>query len=1144
MIEVQQIADFLNTELNNIGKSQGYNFDIKAEVGKRTNENAIYGIVSTTKADARVDENVDYVFAVELSVPSAQSNENVINVEKIIGEFKNKFHMKNRAFGGGQGTLLISLATPKDYQIKYVVGDDVPLVFSISTTFIRNAVGSGDKHWLLNGMEIPFINESVSVQKEGRTNTIHGESYTKTLLTRQTRYYKFKFDYDNSELCIMLKKDLLNGKYDKVYTLTYYDGVSFTQEQPFTTSVSIFMNGVSSSNKPNVSEFDITFTDVTNEVESEYYLALIDNPFDSTSENTRYFESQEKQKEYYQDKIDKDIRLGGVGCQFVKIKALNLGSVVITNQVYEIPLYEDKPIYDVFSVANKNYAIIKVVKDKEEEWFYYYVSNQNIGGQNQVMFDLKLDSLQTIYFDPKLEFGDCLIEKAHLNRFISDEKNNNIVHFDGTVDSKLFEREDIQNVAKRLTKRTKLNLYPDTELGNWFNNNVLGWVYMFIDPIHEYAYIKADDLSKGHSRFSPLMNRTNNGLMPTNMAVMVYPVLKENNEIVLYGTNSTTGSFRWGAEYSSLKPLMEEFADLNDGYSYVWTTKFSIYPPFKQLPDFTYSINSGFGYNYLSINVGEITDKISLKFGGYGLNYDALTYAFRSGTIEERGNIFPCMSHMIIAEKEFIPQNYLCDKQFKFEKSEIIESNKNVKFNPKLLASDYFSLKVSDSTENGFEYDLQKLNNNNLPFIFTESITPEFTKRYIRIKESGLYIKETSENLTGFVASNDNSFAMPTDDFQAMLANNKNFFVQNDINRKTEVLKSGISTGISALSSASTGNFMGVVGSIGQFANTGISYNQSVINEKLSVDNMKNAPSNIVQAKGNVVFECQYSTNGIIVEEHDILDNEKEMINDYMCLYGFTVNRFGNPKDYDNIRHYYNYVKAQIDSIRGIPISNAVRDDIRQRFAKGVRFWNSDNIDYDMENYEEWLNRYRVKISNSQSLSVIMAYYDNDKEYTQYASKENDFFVNEYINKIEIRYYNEDYVGKLNYAINTDGKYTITSGNRDGYWYDEITFNNATYVYIDLIKQIGTITINNPNNYKYSIVYRGNEYKQSSSGIDTFGLASNNTFIDIKYDLNEVYYYNITTDGTYREEMLPDNDYTVDRITFNNITNANIEVRK
>ena len=82
---------------------------------------------------------------------------------------------------------------------------------------------------------------------------------------------------------------------------------------------------------------------------------------------------------------------------------------------------------------------------------------------------------------------------------------------------------------------------------------------------------------------------------------------------------------------------------------------------------------------------------------------------------------------------------------------------------------------------------------------------------------------------------------------------------------------------------------------------------------------------------------------------------EKEIINDYMCKYGFTVNRFGNPKDYDNIRHYYNYVKAQIDSISGIAISNQARDDIRQRFANGVRFWKQDTIDYSMENYEEWL---------------------------------------------------------------------------------------------------------------------------------------------------------------------------------------------
>lgn len=1041
MIEVQQIADFLNTELNNIGKSQGYNFDIKAEVGKRTNKDAIYGIVTTTKAEARVDENVDYIFAVELSVPSAQSNENVIKVEKIIGEFKNKFHMKNRAFGGGQGTLLISLATPKDYQIKYVVGDDVPLVFTITTEYIRNAVGSGDKHWLLNGMEIPFINESVSVQKEGRTNTIHGESYTKTLLTRQTRYYKFGFDYDNSELCIMLKKDLLDGKYDKVYTLTYYDGVSFTEEKPFTTSVSIFTNGQSSSTKPNVSEFDITFTDVDNEEEAEYFMALIDNPFDSTTENTRYFPNEEEQRVYYQEKIDNDIRIGGVGCQFVKIKAPNLSSIDITNQVYEIPLHDDKPIYDVLSVTNKNYAIIKVKKGEEEQWFYYYVSNQNIGGQNQVMFDLKLDSVQTYYIGDKLQFGDCLIEKGHLNRFVEDENDNTIVYFDGGVDSKLFEREDIQNVAKRLTKRTKVNLYPDTELGNWFNKNVVGWVYMFIDPTNDYNYIKANDLSKGTKKFSPLNNRTKNGIMPTNLSVLVYPVLKNDKEIVLLGSNSTTGSFIWGVRSGSLTPLMEEFASMNNGYSYVLATKFSIYPPFKELPDYTYSfIKNSWGHETgLGIDVGEITDRIYLPFEEYGIYKDAETFAFRSGSFEDAGNVYPCMSHITITNEEYIPQNYTTEKQFKFIKTEIVGANKNTKYNPKLLSSDYFSLKISDSTENGFEYDLQKLNNNNLPLLITESITPDFTKRYIRIRESGLYIKETSENLTGFVGSNDNTFTMPTTAYQSMLANNKNFFVQNDINRKFDATRSGISTGVSLISSVASGNVMGMIGGITQGINAGLSYEQSVINEKLTVDNLQNAPSNIVQAKGNVVFECQYSVNGIIVEEHDILPNEKEIINDYMCKYGFTVNRFGNPKEYDNIRHYYNYVKAQIDSISGIAISNQARDDIRQRFANGVRFWKQDNIDYSMENYEEWLNDGSAYISwyVPDITDNIVATYENKQYIREFYAKPN--------GKVEFRC--DENKSILISNIRSDGEYELSYPNN---YTAVFTYSNISYLNMEI----------------------------------------------------------------------------------------------
>ena len=61
-----------------------------------------------------------------------------------------------------------------------------------------------------------------------------------------------------------------------------------------------------------------------------------------------YFKNQELQRSYYQKKIDNDIRLGGVGCKFVKIKAPNLSGIDITNQVYEIPMSYGEPIYDAY----------------------------------------------------------------------------------------------------------------------------------------------------------------------------------------------------------------------------------------------------------------------------------------------------------------------------------------------------------------------------------------------------------------------------------------------------------------------------------------------------------------------------------------------------------------------------------------------------------------------------------------------------------------------------------------------------------------------------------------------------------------------------------------------------------------------------
>jgi hypothetical protein len=183
-----------------------------------------------------------------------------------------------------------------------------------------------------------------------------------------------------------------------------------------------------------------------------------------------------------------------------------------------------------------------------------------------------------------------------------------------------------------------------------------------------------------------------------------------------------------------------------------------------------------------------------------------------------------------------------------------------------------------------------------------------------------------------------------------MLANNKNYFLQNAINRTLDVAQGTAR----AVKQAGTGN---IFGGIGTAIETGVEYAKSKINEQLTVDNLQNAPSAIQGAKGNAIFNTCYTDVGIYVELHDILDNEKEMLNDYMCLFGFTYNRVDNIKNVDNIRKLYNYVRADIETINSsnVSISETVRKKFRECFANGVRFWNTDTFAYNKENFERWL---------------------------------------------------------------------------------------------------------------------------------------------------------------------------------------------
>lgn len=690
--------------------------------------------------------------------------------------------------------------------------------------------------------------------------------------------------------------------------------------------------------------------------ETIYEMSLIDNPFDGNSVNTRYFESQEEQQNWYLNKVKES------GVPFTKTFTPNINSLLLTKQTY----INEQGI-DINDILVKNYAVIRAIKNNIPQYYYYYkVESANVGMNNQPTFDLKLDTIQTYYFDPRIEFSDCFITRACLNRFV---KYGSGFRFNTMENSPLFEREIIHNAEKRLVKREVVSILKTGQktLDDWYKDNILGWIYLYINGGQIYNMSEADNSTASVKyAFSRLYYTSykskENGYydsMYNTLPCLAVPVYKKSNTIKMRN-GSTDLVFD--------KSAIDSFIDTNSS-NYIYSIKFSIVPPFDiasidgegwSIEDDDLIIDST-----ISILTSYIkyTDEQGQEQNLETVRTFAPSKGFK-GVNGLRAQKSSENAYFYVTQQRNVTLNinYTYGEDSYFTKENIVGANKNPKFNPKLFSSDYMALRISDNTQNGSDYDILKLGADGVVQLrYTEALTPDITKKYIRIyKENDYCIYNTSisENLTGFVNSDDSTLIIESDKYKTMLANNKNFFLQNSINRGFELGQSVLGTlgGAAQGFIASGGQPAGAVLGAGMsLLNTGLNYAKSKISESLTVDNLKNAPNSINGAKGNAIFNTMYSDIGIVVETYDILPYEKEIINDNMVMFGLTVNKVAKIKDYDNIRKYFNYVEAKIENIKGISLSNTIREDIKQQFENGIRFWNSDTIQYDLENYEKWL---------------------------------------------------------------------------------------------------------------------------------------------------------------------------------------------
>lgn len=988
MLKLVEVAQYLTNKFNEIGAlhTPAYTFNVQAEVGANKNGTDVQGIVKTDKPKlppVMAGRNATYNLIVELSVVAPTSNFNLKNIEEIVNSFASEVNGQEIAFEHGKGLVTLTLGSVAEFKVEVGQGGIVPLSFNMVINYTENVATSKSKHWLLDGVEIPYLKEGVYITKEGRTNKINGKKYSETFALGQQKRYRFVLPYDEtSVICQTLQKDILDGDGNKTYVLTYYDNVYYTENEPYQTTVMLFENADSESSKPEIAQFTITFADADDgNHTTKYYLALMDNPFDEATENTKCFEdtiennevvktAYENQIDYYDDLIDEH------GVPENEIPACNLSSIYLTNQTYV-----NTQGTDLFKIVNKNYARIRVETiengQPKEYYYYYWTKNVQIGMDGQVTFDLKLDSLQTFLFQDGIKFEGNLIERACLNRWKAVPGDNTSVVFDGDVTSKLFERENLKEVAKRLVARQKLKLSRDVDDGatiyNWNYNNIIAWAYVYAT---KGSYnIDGDTYDAGYIGYS--IGNEDNAQLKYATTAFCFPIRKGDDVFIHFTNENETKNF-----YVT-PAAWNTFINANGGYSSkFYTMKLSTRPPF----DMTFS---GGNFADVSVDEGELTITTISDWSGNVLNISDGLDVLNCG-----GN--NCIFAVKLDDNEPFDVNFTDTSilpQTKFLKSTITGTQispalKNKAFNPKLNSSDYKELTLS-FVGSTFSYDIQKLNNSNPTFNYYELLTNDTTKGLLKYyppntatSSTQIYSLPYRNNYDGFSFTNDMSLPLSESQLATYLANNKNFYqaFQNQQERQlvgaqigiagnlvggaAGVALAGITGGASAATSELSGIGGGVSGLIGSVTNYfKIQKDQEYQRKQrdLTIDDMKSAPHILANTNGSALLASSVDDIGVYAEIYEALPHELEIANDDMFMNGFTYNinddifPYINDTTSKHIRKNFNYIQALIGNISGITISNEARDDLRQRLANGVRFWHIDNIDYEHENYERWL---------------------------------------------------------------------------------------------------------------------------------------------------------------------------------------------
>lgn len=741
----------------------------------------------------------------------------------------------------------------------------------------------------------------------------------------------------------------------------------------------------------------------------KYQYALTSVQFDSSYENAIRFDTRAQQEEYFK-----------VSTLFANAKSVNFdfGNLINTTLVVKVkkaPMELMSFNYLILKDLNQNptHRYVYFFIDKVE-----YISGGDNDSDTTIRLDLTMDVLNTYMLDIAWDDG-ALIERASLDRWDKGGTNLYLYYNLGPDSPFRLDDEGEAKCSKVLINRENLQVLSsqyssNKEAYDWINQNVQCWEYVFLDKNQTYAFpnFNTDDIVylQESSRFYwnyNMFSKEGSDTIP-DYGLLTIPIYKDQNHKIICRFNvKAEGNINVVVNIEVSHDGLAAFRKHNNDATYFFADKYGLMCPLL-LDGFTCKIEG----NNLVIEGDPDT-----PYGVLGNQFFSKNYINCLQTEKISGKKYDCKGVFIggkatpdIPSETAKYSGLGYENQF-LQASIRFATSRNTRACPRLLSSNYSSVNikcVGDELEYSW-MDLSAKHNNKwdngkFSLLYTEVIQPEITKYYVRIKAPyGVYIEDSNYNYSGLVSTADTSIAIVNSAYAEFLANNKNYWLMSFANalgggvsglldayhpgHPTETIDT-ITRDLKAkdgrFRSPKTGRFVGMdsperplVGTgFGRevtktitkpawtdwtsVASYGIEVATGVLNSAFTIDNVKASPSNMKNSTGNGYFTYYTAGFGLYVETYSALDIDLDRCYQYHYMYGYKYGKFGNVNDFMNIRHYFNYVQADLQNITGktgYNIPNQVRDEIKHIFGQGVRLWNvSDKMfDYDVENYERSL---------------------------------------------------------------------------------------------------------------------------------------------------------------------------------------------